>query len=339
MFLCSLDNSLSDAIEDSLLSRYGAPRSAAGKKDDGKWNELLDVQVELQTQEPSTVKKIIEQDIIEPISSLPRRSIRQIPIASARSALLFGPPGTAKTCIARATACRLGWPCLEILPSHFLNKGLEQIYVRANEIFQDLMDLSEVVVLFDEMDALVQRRLANQSLDATRQFLTTSMLPKLAQLHDRARLVFFMATNHRMCFDPAITRSGRFDLLICVRAPGWSSVLDSLRLVCQRFADEAECDQVAAMLRSWILGKDALRQLLDRFTFGEMQQLFRDIKKSTTLVEAMKALGEDRFRELVQRWGKTIILRDAEAKEAKPLSEPSDYEEYQIDLRESRRQG
>jgi len=336
MFLCSLDNSLSVAIEDSLMSRYASPRSPEGKKDDSKWKELIDVRVELKTGGIGSVKEIIEQDIITPLLSRPRRSIRQIPITTARSALLFGPPGTAKTSIARATAGRLGWPCLEVLPSHFLNKGLEQIYVRANEIFADLMDLSEVVVLFDEMDALVQRRPVDQSLDPTLQFLTTSMLPKLAQLHDRARLVFFMATNHRISFDPAITRPGRFDLLLCVGPLAWSSILDSLHLVCRRFADKVDCDLAARVLRGWIADDDPLRGLLDRFTFGEIQQLLRGIKGSTSLLEAVNSLGPDEFRKKVQRWGEAIILRDYKTKEPNPLS---DYEEYKIDCHESRRQG
>jgi SpoVK/Ycf46/Vps4 family AAA+-type ATPase len=69
---------------------------------------------------------------------------------------LFGPPGTSKTSLVRAFAREIGWPYIEITPSHFLRKGLEQIYVQADEVFDDLMDLKGVVILFDEMDALVQ---------------------------------------------------------------------------------------------------------------------------------------------------------------------------------------
>src|SRR5208337_4391372 len=129
------------------------------------------------------------------------------------SALLFGPPGTSKTTIAEVVAERLGWSLVVVTPSHFLSKGFEQIYVRANEIFEDLMDMSNVVILLDEMDALVQTRESPRGndgqlgqgrgkgntpgLDVTRQLLTTSMLPKLADLYKRAQVVFLMATNHK----------------------------------------------------------------------------------------------------------------------------------------------
>src|SRR6266511_3874401 len=111
-----------------------------------------------------------------------------------RSALLFGPPGTSKTNLVRALAAKIGWPFVEINPAHFLSKGLEHIYVRADEIFEDLMDLSATVVLLDElldeMDALVQRRSGENPLPVAQQFLTTSMLPKIAKLYDRRHLLF-----------------------------------------------------------------------------------------------------------------------------------------------------
>ena len=96
-----------------------------------------------------------------------------------RSALLFGPPGTAKSSLVRAIAKKVGWPLVELNPSDFLKEGLPRICTsQANDIFKDLKDLSRTVVFFDEMDALAQKR--EEGIDVTRQFLTTSMLPKLS---------------------------------------------------------------------------------------------------------------------------------------------------------------
>src|SRR5439155_8175130 len=60
------------------------------------------------------------------------------------------------------------------------------------------------------------------------QFLTTSMLPKLAKLYDQGRVLFFMATNHQGEFDEAIKRPGRFGLLIHMGVPTWSEKLRRL---------------------------------------------------------------------------------------------------------------
>src|SRR4029077_13301571 len=112
-----------------------------------------------------------------------------------------------------------GWGLIQIDPSDFLRESLDRIYVQAASVFRDLRDLSGVVILFDEMDALVQTRETQRAPETAAQFLTTFMLPKLTELHDRGQVIFFMATNFRDRFDPAITRPGRFDLLLCVVPP------------------------------------------------------------------------------------------------------------------------
>ena len=147
------------------------------------------------------------------------------------SALLFGPPGTSKTEVTKSLAQDLEWPFVEITPSNFVKGSLEQIYLQADEIFEDLMDLSGVLVFFDEMDALVQTRDGGAHLDVFSQFLTTTMLPKLTRLHDAARVIFVMATNYQDRFDAAIKRSGRFDLLLCMGPPQLREKLDRLHVV------------------------------------------------------------------------------------------------------------
>jgi len=81
------------------------------------------------------------------------------------------------------------------------------------------------------MDALVRTREPNaeSGLDITSTFLTTSMLPKLAALHDRGRVIFFMTTNYQEKFGEAIKRRGRFDLLLCMWPPSWKNKVNQLR--------------------------------------------------------------------------------------------------------------
>lgn len=225
MFLWKLRSSLSDLIKDYVLTKYGASLSSdQAKKPSIGWGDLLDSPLEILGNQTST-KEVLREHILEPILKqgvFHRGLIEQ----RHRSALLFGPPGTAKTSIVRAIAEEIRWPLVELNPSHFLRGGLENIYSQADEIFNDLEDLSQSVVFFDEMDALAQRR--GEQVDVTRQFLTTSMLPKLSRLHDASRVLFFMATNHLRSFDEAITRPGRFDLLVHVRPPLWSDKVKHL---------------------------------------------------------------------------------------------------------------
>ncbi len=145
----------------------------------------------------------------------------------ARSAILFGPPGTSKTTLIRLLAGVIEWRYVEIHASHFVAEGLTQVQKTADNIFKQLSELDHAVVLFDEIDELVRER--DIEKDAFGRFLTTSMLPKLAELWEARKILYFVATNHIHYFDSAIIRSHRFDALILVSPPSFGAKVDELK--------------------------------------------------------------------------------------------------------------
>ena len=54
------------------------------------------------------------------------------------SFIICGPPGSGKTYIVKQMAKALGWPLVELSPSHFIKKGLDFIESTSREIFNDL---------------------------------------------------------------------------------------------------------------------------------------------------------------------------------------------------------
>jgi ATPase family associated with various cellular activities (AAA) len=145
----------------------------------------------------------------------------------ARSAILFGPPGTSKTTLIRSLARAISWDYVELHASHFVAEGLGEVQKTADGIFRQLSELDHAVVLFDEIDELVRER--DMEKDAFGRFLTTSMLPKLAELWDSQKILYFVATNHINYFDSAIIRSHRFDALILVSPPSFGAKVRRLK--------------------------------------------------------------------------------------------------------------
>lgn len=142
------------------------------------------------------------------------------------SAIFFGPPGTSKTKLVSAIAGSIGWKYIELHPSHFVADGLPQVQQTADVIFRKLMELDHAVVLFDEIDELVRER--DIEPDQFGRFLTTSMLPRLAELWKGRKVMYFVATNHIEYFDRAVTRSERFDAIIFMSPPAFSVKIDRL---------------------------------------------------------------------------------------------------------------
>lgn len=145
----------------------------------------------------------------------------------ARSAILFGPPGASKTTLAWSVASALDWNYVELHSSGFVAEGIQEVQRTADRIFAYLMELDHTVVLFDEPDELVRER--EGAADAFGRFLTTSMLPKIAELFKQRKIIYFVATNHIRYFDAAIVRSERFDVITFVPQPSFTTKVDKLR--------------------------------------------------------------------------------------------------------------
>lgn len=70
------------------------------------------------------------------------------------SAILFGPPGTSKTQLAKHISTFLGWPLLSVDPSYLVQDGLDNLYARANHLFSMFAMVEEIVVFLDEFDEM-----------------------------------------------------------------------------------------------------------------------------------------------------------------------------------------
>jgi hypothetical protein len=139
------------------------------------------------------------------------------------SGILYGPPGTSKTFLAKAIAGELSWPLISLSPSDFLARGEQDIESRASEIFSSLSAGSRLVYFFDEIDELIRDRgQMERERRSVFSFLTPSFLTKLQDFRDQAKkneFIFILGTNYFDRIDAAAKRSGRIDRSFVVAYP------------------------------------------------------------------------------------------------------------------------
>jgi hypothetical protein len=338
MFLTQLDRRISDLLDELVLKGFGIDRRAVTESSN-KFERMIDADLRFLGERPTTLKKVIEEEILKKAKALTAEGLIREGLPVPRSVLLFGPPGTSKSRLAKAMAEYLGWPLVTITPSEFLGKGVEHVHAQVDEKFRNLMDLRRALVFFDEMDALAQSREGDEQpdgreasdLDITRQLLTTSMLPKLSSLWDQRRVIFMMATNHKQQLDPAITRPNRFDMLLCVPPPPWrsKSLADSLEEIL-KIPDPKKVERKLGQLAP---PRSRTANRLNAFTVAEVGIFLHHLRRKTnqqTVLEALEQFTDrSEFAKTVENWAATAITLRSQGQTIR---------EFGKDFNESRRQ-
>ncbi len=133
--------------------------------------------------------------------------------------LLWGPPGTGKTMMAKAVAHEIDATFFIISPAQILSKWVGEAEQNVAKLFDAAEREAKSVIFIDEIEALIPRRRSDSSTVMAR------VVPQILQevegfdrKGDRA-LLFVGATNKPWMLDEAVMRPGRFDTKVYVGLP------------------------------------------------------------------------------------------------------------------------
>ena len=162
-------------------------------------------------------------------------------ISTGGGVLLFGPPGTGKTMIAKAIAHEIDATFFVVSPAQMLSKWVGEAEQNIRKLFEAAKAEETSVIFLDETEALVPKRKSESS--AVMQRVVPQILQELEGFDrkgDRA-LLFVGATNKPWLLDEAILRPGRLDAKIYVGLPDAPALFRLLEIY---FGDRPLADDV-----------------------------------------------------------------------------------------------
>ncbi|WP_043919481.1 AAA family ATPase [Jannaschia aquimarina] len=163
------------------------------------------------------------------------------------SVILHGPPGTGKTMAAEALAGELGVPLIDASVGTAQSKGPLSSVLAAFEAAVTKAEASApCVLLMDELDSLMPRD--NERDNGYMRLLVNAVLEALTRIQSMEGVILVGATNDLRMIDPAIRRSGRFDLKLRMANPDLTGIRAIVRAELGDAADPRDAPALNAAL-------------------------------------------------------------------------------------------
>ena len=169
-----------------------------------------------------------------------------------RGVLLWGEPGTGKTLLAKALASQAGANFISIKGAELLNRWVGASEEAVREVFSKARQVAPCVLFIDEIDTLAPARGSYQGDSGVSDRVVGQLLTEIDGMVDGGELLVVAATNRYQALDPALLRSGRFDLQLQVTRPDFNSRLAILRIhSIDRPLSDVDLEVWAATTEGW----------------------------------------------------------------------------------------
>jgi len=133
--------------------------------------------------------------------------------------LLYGVPGTGKTLLAKAVASQTGVNFISVKGPSLISKFVGESEKAIRDVFKTAKQAAPTILFFDEIDSLVPKRGAASTDGHVGERVMAQFLAEMDGIEELKGVVVLAATNRLDLIDPAILRSGRFDLLLELPKP------------------------------------------------------------------------------------------------------------------------
>jgi transitional endoplasmic reticulum ATPase len=245
--------------------------------------------------------KQVKQELMESVEwPLKKPEVfKRMGINPPRGILLYGPPGSGKTLLARAVATESEANFISIKGPEIFSKWVGESEKAIREVFRKGRTAAPAIIFFDELDAIVPRRGLGYADSGASERVISQLLTELDGVETLQNVLVIAATNRPDILDPAVMRPGRFDRLIYVPSPDFESLKEIFKI------------HAGSMPLSKDVSLDELARKAQGYSGADIEAICREA--------AMNALREDvdatevsrrDFDEAMERVGPSIAPED-----------------------------
>eukprot|EP01061_Rhynchopus_euleeides_P025190 TRINITY_DN4065_c0_g2_i3.p1 TRINITY_DN4065_c0_g2~~TRINITY_DN4065_c0_g2_i3.p1 ORF type:complete len:821 (+),score=428.57 TRINITY_DN4065_c0_g2_i3:184-2463(+) len=169
---------------------------------------------------------------------------KNIGIKPPRGILLYGPPGSGKTLIARAIANETGAFFFLINGPEIMSKMAGESESNLRKAFEEAEKNAPALIFIDEIDSIAPKREKAQGEVEKR--IVSQLLTLMDGMKARSQVIVLAATNRPNTIDAALRRFGRFDRELDIGVPDEIGRLEILRIHTKNMKLDENVDLEAA---------------------------------------------------------------------------------------------